>query len=135
MHAHYLVPDVNLLQVAGTGGLAWDTTEQIKFILPFRDDKADIWLGIDLNYIDSKSQLLRGVLPNFFFFISVYVIRILHMSLDVFNIQAKNMETYMSHALLHDGKADLEVTSSAEDRDWVICAYSFRRFDLPVLLR
>ena len=49
MHAHYLVPDVNLLQVAGTGGLAWDTTEQIKFILPFRDDKADVWLGIYLN--------------------------------------------------------------------------------------
>ena len=49
MYAHCLVPDVNLLQVAGTGGLAWDTSEQIKFILPFRDDKADLWLGIPVN--------------------------------------------------------------------------------------
>jgi hypothetical protein len=49
MHAHFLVPDINLLQITGTGGLAWDTTEQIKFILPFRDDKADLWLGMALN--------------------------------------------------------------------------------------
>jgi hypothetical protein len=50
MHAHFLVPDINLLQITGSGGLAWDTTEQIKFILPFRDDKADLWLGMALNW-------------------------------------------------------------------------------------
>lgn len=44
-HAHFLVPDMNLLQVIGTGGLAWDMTDQVKFTLPFRDDKADISLG------------------------------------------------------------------------------------------
>ena len=69
-----------------------------------------------------------------FVFISVYVIGILHICLDIFNIQAKNMETYMSHALLHDGGADLDLTSAAEDRDWMICGCSFRKFDLPVLL-
>ncbi|MCO5603922.1 hypothetical protein L7F22_058078 [Adiantum nelumboides] len=43
-YAHSLVPDVNLLQIVGAGGLAWDTTEQLRFILPFRDDKTDAWL-------------------------------------------------------------------------------------------
>ncbi|KAI5080746.1 hypothetical protein GOP47_0003929 [Adiantum capillus-veneris] len=43
-HAHSLVPDVNLLQIVGVGGLAWGTTDQLRFILPFRDDKTDAWL-------------------------------------------------------------------------------------------
>lgn len=47
-HAHSLVRDVNLLQIVGAGGLAWDSTEQLRFILPFRDDKTDAWLGMAL---------------------------------------------------------------------------------------
>lgn len=43
--AHLLVSDVDLLQVAGTGGLAWDPVDRVKFTLPFRDEKPDIWLG------------------------------------------------------------------------------------------
>ncbi|KAL2645175.1 hypothetical protein R1flu_012762 [Riccia fluitans] len=41
---HNLVHDLDLLQVAGTGGLAWDSVDRIQFTLPFRDDKFDIWL-------------------------------------------------------------------------------------------
>ncbi|KAL3698516.1 hypothetical protein R1sor_012592 [Riccia sorocarpa] len=41
---HNLVPELDLLQVAGTGGLAWDSVDRIQFTLPFRDDKFDIWL-------------------------------------------------------------------------------------------
>ncbi|KAG0609962.1 hypothetical protein M758_7G027900 [Ceratodon purpureus] len=42
--AHLLVSEVDLIQVAGTGGLAWDPEERVKFNLPFRQDKPDIWL-------------------------------------------------------------------------------------------
>lgn len=44
-YSHLLVGDVNLLQVAGTGGLAWDPVSRVKFTLPFREEKPDIWLG------------------------------------------------------------------------------------------
>jgi hypothetical protein len=43
--AHSLVSEVDLLLVAGTGGLAWDTIDRVKFTLPFKQDKPDIWLG------------------------------------------------------------------------------------------
>ena len=43
--AHLLVSEVDLLQVTGTGGLAWDPVDRVKFALPFREDKFDIWLG------------------------------------------------------------------------------------------
>lgn len=43
--AHLLVSSVDLLQLAGTGGLAWDPVDRVKFTLPFRDMKPDIWLG------------------------------------------------------------------------------------------
>lgn len=42
---HFLVPEVDLLQLTGTGGLAWDPIDRVKFTLPFRQDKPDIWLG------------------------------------------------------------------------------------------
>ncbi|XP_024384636.1 uncharacterized protein [Physcomitrium patens] len=41
---HFLVPEVDLLQLTGTGGLAWDPIDRVKFTLPFRQDKPDIWL-------------------------------------------------------------------------------------------
>lgn len=43
--AHLLVSEVDLVQVTGTGGLAWDPVDRVKFTLPFRQDKPDIWLG------------------------------------------------------------------------------------------
>ncbi|CAM6110405.1 unnamed protein product [Calypogeia fissa] len=41
---HHLVQEVNLLQVVGSGGLAWDSVDRVQFTLPFRDEKYDIWL-------------------------------------------------------------------------------------------
>ena len=49
--SHLLVPDIDLLQVFGVGGLAWDTVNQLKFTVPFRDTKPDIWLGMIMIHI------------------------------------------------------------------------------------
>ncbi|XP_002965996.2 DNA-dependent protein kinase catalytic subunit [Selaginella moellendorffii] len=43
-YGHFLVPDANLLQSSGTGGLSWDVVDRIKFTVPLRDEKLDIWL-------------------------------------------------------------------------------------------
>lgn len=42
---HRLVPEVNLQQVVGSGGLAWDSVDRVQFTFPFRDEKHDVWLG------------------------------------------------------------------------------------------
>ena len=43
-HSHLLVPDVNLAK-GGQDSLAWDVINRVKFALPFRDEKPDIYLG------------------------------------------------------------------------------------------
>ena len=59
-YSHLLVGDVNLLQVAGTGGLAWDPVSRVKFTLPFREEKPDIWLGdIFLSFTFKDRGLLK----------------------------------------------------------------------------
>jgi hypothetical protein len=44
-HSHSLVQDVNLANGDQGGALAWDVVRRIKFALPFRDEKPDIYLG------------------------------------------------------------------------------------------
>ncbi|OAE24558.1 hypothetical protein AXG93_2415s1380 [Marchantia polymorpha subsp. ruderalis] len=58
---HHLVPELNLLQLAGTGGLAWDSVDRLQFTIPFRDEKYDIWLGTELLNVAPSDPLLSRV--------------------------------------------------------------------------
>lgn len=64
--AHLLVSEVDLLQVTGTGGLAWDTIARVKFTLPFRQDKSDIWLGTSFLVVVTMHQRLLSIVETWF---------------------------------------------------------------------
>lgn len=62
--AHLLVSEVDLVQVTGTGGLAWDPVDRIKFNLPFKQDKPDIWLGTSLLVVLSVHWRLFAIFKH-----------------------------------------------------------------------